>query len=684
MLVEILLAKFLKTFAAICLCTGLLLSCKAADKFSSSDLNELDVDQDPWFDFFRPTNVAKLSLEELQRQKLKAKIKIFKLEMLDLLGLNAGANISFKHQGNGSFQRTETWRLDMSINPGTLITASTGTALPINLVLQTGRDIEYVRQFPSQSQAATAPVKTFIDLPLTVNKALAMEPGDIASLPVTMGMRLSVGKNVRATGADTGVFWHGGFRLTIFRLDGGFVRIKAVSDRSRGLYLNAQVSAHLDYFGYGPFGLVNLDREAEKGLGLDFLKFTQQKVQNGEKLVIDYVINLDHPDGAIAYAGIVEKTLRVRPGKLAAYTAGASSIDDSTFANIDYAEILNDLDANKSPVRKRAARVFRGSNSYSGRLENGHFGTKLLRYNSDQSLTFNTIDLRNSDNSDSQYRYFLFNKSRSKKSLLSPLRNQHELTAAAIFVEGRNGGAANEFVDFAFALRSSERRLTVMERNDLIGSLTAIFGPVYEELRLYQAMPRQIVEKYGLTAEIAFPRALLAEMYRQYQDDPEHYEKLLWYAMYQIAPQFSGRLGPRTAGSADTALGSVRNFFKNSLETLRNSVRAVIRLRFEGIHGQTATDLIRASNEFPVDGSMPYFERIMRLLEKDDSAEEIVPAFFIALAAALKVDPYIAVRSGWDGDPYNFEKISGENSYLELEDFLAGTYKHINSLGYDR
>jgi hypothetical protein len=113
-------------------------------------------------------------------------------------------------------------------------------------------------------------------------------------------------------------------------------------------------------------------------------------------------------------------------------------------------------------------------------------------------------------------------------------------------------------------------------------------------------------------------------------------------------------------------------------------VRAVIRLRFEGIHGQTATDLIRASNEFPVDGSMPYFERIMRLLEKDDSAEEIVPAFFIALAAALKVDPYIAVRSGWDGDPYNFEKISGENSYLELEDFLAGTYKHINSLGYDR
>ncbi len=673
-----------KKFAVLVLCVALHFSCKPADKFSASDLKELDVDQDPWFDAFRPANIVRLSLEELQRQKLKVKIKIFKIEILDLLGIGTSVNVSLKPQGGGTFQRTETWKLDVNINPGTLISGATGTTLPINIALQTGREIEYVRQFSSQKLALTAPVKTFLDLPLTVDKALDMTPGDIVSLPVTMGLRLSVGKNVRATGADTGVFWHGGFRLSIFRLDGGFVRIKAVSDRSRGLFLNAQASAHLDYFGYGPFGLVNLDREADRGLGLDFLKFTQQKIKNGEKLVIDYVLNLDHPDGAIAYAGIVQKTLQIRPGKLAAYTAGAGSIEQSTFANIDYAEILNELDADKPPENRRASRVFRGSNAYNGKSTVGHLGTKLLRYNSDQSLTFNTIDLQNDDNSKSQYRYFLFNKSRSKKSLISPLRNQHDMTAAAIFVEGRRSGDANEFVDFAFALRSSERRLSTAERGDLIGRLTAIFGPRYDDLRMAEALPRQIVDKYALNAELAFPRTLLAEMYRKSQEDPEYYEKLLWYAMYQIVPQFSGRLGPRTAGPADSTLGSVRNFFKNSLESLRNSMRTVIKLRFEGIHGQTASDLIRATKEFPKDGSIVLFNKIMRLLEKDDSAEEIVPAFFIALATALQVEPYIAVRSGWDADPYYFEKISGENPYLDLEDFLADTYKHLNSLGYDR
>ncbi len=678
------MANNFKTFAALVLCLALHLSCKPVDKFSASDLNELDVEKDPWFAAFRPTNIARISLEELQKQKLKANFKIFRIEMLDLLGIGTSVNVALKPQGAGMFQRTETWKLNVNINPGTLISSATGTALPINIALQSGREIEYVRQFGSQNAALSAPVKTLLDLPLTVEKALDMSPGDIVSLPVTMGLRLSIGKNVRATGADSGVFWHGGFRLTIFRLDGGFVRIKAVSDRSRGLFLNAQASAHLDYFGYGPFGLVNLDREADRGLGLDFLKFTQQNIQNGEKLVIDYVLNLDHPDGAVAYAGIVEKTLQVRPGKLAAFTAGAGSIEQSTFANIDYAEILNELDANKPAERRRASRVFRGSNAYNGKSTMGHLGTKLLRFNSDQSLTFNTIDLQNNDNSESHFRYFLFNKSRSKKSLISPLRNQHDLSAAAIFVEGRRSGEANEFVDFAFALRSSERRLSTMERGDIIGRLSAIFGPRYDELGMSDALPRQIVDKYALNAELAFPRALLSEMYRISQEDPEHYEKLLWYAMYQIAPQFSGRLGPRTAGPADSALGSVRNFFKNSLESLRNTMRTVIKLRFEGIHGQTASDLVRATKEFPQDGSIVLFNRIMRLLEKDDSAEEIVPAFFIALATVLKVEPYIAVRSGWDTDPYYFEKISGENRYLDLEDFLAGTYKHLNSLGYDR
>ncbi len=674
-------AKILSIFF---LCNTLFFGCKPAERFSGSELKELNVDNDPWFDLFRPKNIAKISLEQLQRQTLKAKLKIFKIEMLDLLGIGTSANVSLRPKGGGSVQRTETWKLDVTIDPGTIITSTTGASLPVNIGLQAGREIEYVRQFSSESLALKAPVKSFLDLPLTADKALAMAPGDIVSLPVSMGLRLSVGKNVRATGADTGVFWYGGFRISIFRLDRGFVRIKAISDRSRGLFLNAQASAHFDYFGYGPFGLVNLDKEADRALGLDFLRFTQQTVLDGEKLVFDYVINLDHSDGVVAYTGMLEKTLRVRPGKLAAFSAGMGSIEESTFANIDYAEILNELDANKSPERRRVARVFRGSNAYEGKLTSGHLGTKILRLSSNQSLTFNTIDLLNNDNSISQYRYFLFNKARNKKSLVSPLRNQHDITAAAIFTEGKRVGEATEFVDFSFAIRSTERRLSNMERGDMVGRLKAVFGSRYDELALEQSLPRQTVDKFALEAQLAFSRGLLSEMYRSSQEDPEYYEKMLWYAMYQIAPQFAGRLGPRTAGSADSTLGSVRNFFKNSIESLRNSMRTVIKLRFEGIHGQTAYDLIRVAKDFPQDGSTEFFNRVMRLLEKDDSAEEIVPAFFIALATTMRIESYIAVKSGWDGEPNYFERVSGDNRYLDLEDFLAGTYKHMNSLGYDR
>ena len=113
-------------------------------------------------------------------------------------------------------------------------------------------------------------------------------------------------------------------------------------------------------------------------------------------------------------------------------------------------------------------------------------------------------------------------------------------------------------------------------------------------------------------------------------------------------------------------------------------MRTVIKLRFEGIHGQTAYDLIRVAKEFLQDGSIEFFNQILRLLEKDDSAEEIVPAFFIALANAMRIEPYIAVKSSWDSEPAYFDRVSGENRVLDLEDFLAGTHKHMNSFGYDR
>ena len=82
----------------------------------------------------------------------------------------------------------------------------------------------------------------------------------------------------------------------------------------------------------------------------------------------------------------------------------------------------------------------------------------------------------------------------------------------------------------------------------MIGRLGAIFGSKYNDLGMDRALPRQSVDKFTLEAEIAFSRALLAEMFRSSQEDPEYYEKMLWYAIYQIAPQFAGRLGPRTAG----------------------------------------------------------------------------------------------------------------------------------------
>ena len=112
-----------KIFSIFVLCNTFFFGCKPAERFSGSELKELNIDNDPWFDLFRPTNIARISLEQLQRQRLQTKLKIFKIEMLDLLGIGTSANVSLRPQGGGSVQRTETWKLDVTIDPGTIITS---------------------------------------------------------------------------------------------------------------------------------------------------------------------------------------------------------------------------------------------------------------------------------------------------------------------------------------------------------------------------------------------------------------------------------------------------------------------------------------------------------------------------------------------------------------------------------
>ncbi len=277
-------------------------ACKTRKAENSADLAGLLGSRNPAFErFVPPVNLRRYTLETLQDQKLKGKFDVFSLNLPKLGEITGNFQMSIDKESDELVLRQERWSLGSDVGPGSLIQSAAGAAtVPVYINIIARKEVTYTRAFATKSQAAQARFMNFSDLPLNSRKALNMNPDDFVSIPTNMGMALGLGLADRdiqyASDIGTSVFWHGEFRINVYRLDNSFVRVKIAPSSQQGIEMHANVAARLDLFGNFADGLINMDRQVEKLAGLDFFRMSRSRLFKGERYAIDYIFNVDSPD----------------------------------------------------------------------------------------------------------------------------------------------------------------------------------------------------------------------------------------------------------------------------------------------------------------------------------------------------------------------------------------------------
>lgn len=651
---------------------------------SSSELLDLAATADAFFTAFTVENSSAVLDREFKRMPLQAGTNIFSFDFEDLARLTGGISASVRRLDQDAFLRSDTWRLSTDLIAGSQIQDVLGNALPVNFNIRAGRDITYMRVFANKIDALKALPMSPLALPLTSNKASEMRSGDFVSLPVYMGVTLGVSRGAQvpsvATQASMGMIWQGEFRLNVSRLDGNFVRVKLAPKDSEGFFLAANAGVQLNLFGYGPFGVIDIDRQAERAAGLDILRLSANRVHHGEAMVIDYVFNLDDKYGRLAYEAMLENTLSFRPPEL--LRQAALGVENSTFADVTLAETLHALDINREPSKKRVARIFRGARFFSEDASSGHFGTRLLRFEAAKSLSINQLKTTGAGNEENIYFYNLFTESRKQSSWFSHLRRNYQNSSVALFAS-KGKGTPETFNDIIFTWDATESRAKPEELAAFAWSLYASLGPYFHDLGLGRALPQVGTEKYAAKIQLIVHAEMFEKMIRLAEGDPELFEKRLWMAIEMITPRFQGRLGARTPAPAVSLFGKAKNLLTETLISVQQKVRKSLSTDWQDVYRPMGFRLVETTSRLRQTAIGPYFRKILEHMYEDETAREIVPAFFLALCEIYEETPFVSALVSSGGIPI-LDQPLGSNPREDIQKLAASAFQRINQTGYER
>jgi hypothetical protein len=626
-----------------------------------------------WFEPRSYQEIQRLLAESILKQDIKVGGSIFQTTLVDVLGIGADYRAAVSQLQPNNYQRIDMLRLKGSINAGSLLTGATEKMnLPIFMTIDGSKDIEFRRSFSTWKEASEARLMSPLDLPLTAQKAREWPTGNIVSIPTRIGLHLGVAQSTGAGSAvgariSGGVFWAGDCRIVISKLDADHVRVKIAASKSRGLFLEASVGANLNMFGYDPTGLINIDKQVGKALGLDFFHNDQRLIQRLEGLSFDYVVRLDGQWGDRAYESLITESWQLRPDELRNIRTDITHLKDLGFVDLTLAESLGEYDLQFPAEQRRIQRTFRGERIASGRTASGHVGLRPARYSGRMSLTGNLLTSVDETGKPTQYEYQLFTDGHKISSPFAQLVKPNQFSAAAMF---SNDAPAVIVKDLAITWDMTFRAPQDQDFRDVNAKFASIFGdiPNYATFLQNPAVKHQILRVRAMVT--------ITDHFWDYvtsfsEESPTSFRAILKQVRARVSPRFAGRYGSRSPAPSISLENAFKTALRRYVENSRQTWRSVTNLRIEGIDHSTGDDLIdilSASNTANV-RETTYL--LLSLMSFDESAQEVVPAFLLELARDLKIkDTYesIEFQSG-NNDPVGHNR--GENPNEALQNLVA-------------
>jgi hypothetical protein len=635
------------------------------------------------FQLLTPENIRKEVVNQYERLRISTKAKIFTLDSADLASLTGAYRYAVRPIGDRQHQRQDAWQITGEILPGTVLMSQAGDQLPFMLRLKSGRTVTFTRQFPSKGEAAIAVPRTPVDTPLTWRKALALTPGEVVSIPLDMGITAGLAYNATplplGAGASVGVFWSGEFRIEVSRLNGSWVRVRISPVERAGTFFNGFVGYKLDYFGYGPFGLANLDRIATRELGLDFLRINGERSAYGRSVSFDYAYQLNNQDSADAYTALMSKTLMLNPrlsAQAVASISGGAALRSKVFLSFDYSEQLAREDVRRALSQQRVRRIATGDRDFEETVAKAHFGTKLLRFSGGKSLSVNKFRI---DDGAGPEQYFLsqYAQDNQQSSLFSPLKESDSISATSMFTADETW-RNHKFVDFLFTWTRHDRLQLAQEQSDYRGSLAAIFGDNHPLPRSFA--PREPLEKFSSTLHMVFRADLFGSMWRLAKKDAAAYEDLLIQAAEGVSERFDRRFGIGTPGRAVSIRDQFNSWFKLGWQQVRHSFRSALSARWGSAAAQATYAIVETSTRLGIDPETDVFAAYTALLRDHPAATELMPAYFLELARLLRATPYVDFQAVGSGREVGYYR-DGSNPNEAMQERIQDAFDYLRVAG---
>lgn len=585
------------------------------------------------FQFFQsPRDLIRYAADTLKDQKIKTKFDIFSLSALTFAEFGGNFQASIDQLDDQTVMREERWRLRSDIGPGALVMGlSPAQSLPVNINIMGGREVIFTRKFADYNDAARAPIVTFADLPLTAEKALELTPDDFVSIPSSTGIALGLGfQNYgfhSAVSAGTSVFWTGEYRLNIYRMAGSYIRIKVAPLSQKGLELHASAAASLDYFGSYFDGLLNLDRQIERNLGLDFMRYTRSRIFEGDRFAIDYIFNLDSSDARKAYDLFFKRTLTLKRGIRNFHVLPNGINNNSIFADLTpveslaaYSETINDVQ------RRPITRSFMGKDQFASDALNVRLGTKALRLSKQRNLSFHKLVFTDADSEFKHQAVQLYTSLNATKSWVKFYRESFSTSLLALFNSAR-GFRSHQFDQLHFKWSINQADLSSGEIRDLREMQKVIIGPDYYAKLMHTeglnlgSNPKGF--KSQLTAYI--PSAFMTMFHQRIKQNPED-------TLNQVIAAIDASIARYRA---------TRSRFQQFNENLTLAFRG----DWRGIEGSIKDPIIAHTRNILRTGDANYIGELFKIANAPHPAGEIiVPAFLFELAQRIGVEPHASLE----------------------------------------
>ncbi|MCX6117344.1 MAG: hypothetical protein NT027_07375 [Proteobacteria bacterium] len=646
-------------------------ACKPRKKSNSSDLESLREGRErSLFEaFVPPANLRAYTLQTLQDQNLRTQFELFSLSVPQLGALTGNFQMSIDEVQEGIVLREERWRSGVDVGPGSIIqSAVDSTTLPINFSILGGREVTYTRAFDDLNDAARAKFVTLAQLPVTAEKAIAMKPDDFVSIPTNMGLALGLGLQDSgiqyAASIGASVFWLGEYRINFYRMTGQMVRVKIAPSSQKGVEIHSNVGARLDLFGSFADGLVNVDRQVEKALGLDLFKASRSRVFEADRYAIDYVFNLQDAEAREAYDSLLTNTLTLKRPPSQSRVLPRGVRDDIVFADLTPAESLLIADRNKPEGERRVDRVFQGYNQFTSRSRNLRLGPKAFRYAGSKSLSFHKLKIKDVEGRLTNRTTQFYTSNKTTKSWVSFYRESVSFNAASMFDSDRDF-KSHDLRDIEFSWSVNQNDLSAKELDDIRGLYYAAIGRRgYEQLNISNGLNLgSNPKKFQSVLKASISRQLIVRFREEILRDSKAAFAMFTDSLTEAINRYKGS----------------KSRFEHFSETIKRGATA----NWVSVNSNIEEPLIAKTKEIRRLSDAEYLGEVFKIMNVPHPAGEIiVPAFLLNLATRLGVAPIFSIsESVRDGVPYQAD--TGQDPNEEYRNEVHRAFYTLTNLGYE-